>query len=225
MLLLSIFLVTQQLLIDPEAASSDLLPFETWPVFSRLKQLDLPPIQSMNSRLAAWLDNLGPGYTQSCGESGRLVIAPGHAQSALWMATIVGLYIYSYHGILSSRNIPTETGPMSALFFLLLVLLFLHGLTSGLAFLLDYSRAPVLLVFVLLLMLSSSIFKTEHVYELNPPYTDNPDSVQSPPRPDLELPVVFDGWHCAPPDSRRGERSWRRHSGRGLDDARARRLG
>ncbi len=44
-LLLTVFLFTQQLLIDPEAVSCDLLPFESWSLFARLKQLNLPLVE------------------------------------------------------------------------------------------------------------------------------------------------------------------------------------
>jgi hypothetical protein len=52
----------------------------------------------------------------------------------------------------------------------------------------------VLLVLMLLSIASSSLFNSEHVYELNPPYADSRDSGQQPP-PVLELSTVFDDWH------------------------------
>jgi hypothetical protein len=191
--LLAVLLVSQQLLLDPKAVSSDLLPFELWPWFQRLKQLRFGKLNALTRRIAHWLEYLGPGYTQRDPETGELVMAPGHSQLALWNGIVLGLYLYSYHGLLSGRNLPAENGPFSAPFFILLLLFLLHGLLTGLAFLLDYYRVPVLVTIVAFSMISSSLFDTEHVYELKPAY--HPTVADRPvPPPDLELTALFDDW-------------------------------
>ena len=191
--LLAVLVVSQQLLLDPKAVSSDLLPFELWPWFQNLKRLHFGKLNALTRRLADGLERLGPGYTQRDPESGELVMAPGHSQMALWNGIVLALYLYSYHGLLSGRNLPAETGPFSALFFVLLLLFLLHGLLTGLAFLLDYYRVPVLVTIVVFAMISSSLFDTEHVYELKPPY--HPAVADRPvPPPDLELTTLFDDW-------------------------------
>ncbi len=194
MLLLGIMLVIQQLLIDPEAISSDLLPFELWPWLTHLKQLRVAKVNSCQRSVARVMNWFGPGYTQRGRQSGQLIMAPGHPQSALWMTFLIGVYFYSYRGILSSRNIPSESGPLSILFFLLMVIFFFHGILTGLSFFLDYYRVPTLLAFVGLSVVSSSLFDTSSVYELNPRLEPDRLADAPPPKADLELKGLFDDW-------------------------------
>ena len=193
-LVLGVLLVTQQLLLDPKVLSSDLLPFELWSWLVRLKQIRIATLHDLSRSVAAWSQRLGPGYTQRDPETGELLLAPGHAQSALWMGILLGVYLYSYHGLLSGRNLPGESGPFPALFFFLLLLLLLHGLLTGLSFLLDYFRVPVLVSIIVFMIVSSSLFDTEHVYELKPPYNRNVADAPVP-LPNLELTNLFDDWH------------------------------
>jgi hypothetical protein len=195
LLMLAILLVSQQLLLDPKAVSCDLLPFELWPWFERLKQIHLGSLNELTRKFACWMEVFGPGYTQRAPDSGEVLLAPGHSQSALWLSILLGVYLYSYHGLLSGRNLPAESGPFSALFFFLLLLLLLHGLLTGLAFFLDYYRVPVLFTVIVLSVISSSLFDTEHVYELKPPYNEHIADKSPPPLPDLELTTLFDDWH------------------------------
>jgi hypothetical protein len=192
-LVLGLLLVSQQLLLDPKVVSCDLLPFEVWPWFERLKQIHFGKFHNLSRRFARWLEPFGPGYTQRSPETGEVMLAPGHGQSALWLGIAVVAYLYSYHGLLSGRNLPTEGGPFSALFFYLVLLVLLHGLLTGLAFFLDYYRVPVSLAVIGFSILSSSLFDTEHVYELKPAY--NPAVAAVPvPAADLELTSLFDNW-------------------------------
>ncbi len=193
--LLAVLIVSQQLLLDPKAVSSDLLPFELLPWCQRLKKLHLHQFSELTRWIARGIERLGPGYTQRNAETGEVVLAPGHSQMVLWNVIVLGFYLYSYQGFLSGRNLPTETGPFSALFFVLLLLFSLHGLLTGLSFLLDYFRVPVVVVVVGLSFLSSSLFETEHVYELKPAYHPAVAAVPAP-LPDLELPTLFDDWHA-----------------------------
>ena len=194
-IVLGLLLVSQQLFLDPKVVSCDLLPFEIWPWFERLKQIRFDKYHKLSRRFARWLEPFGPGYTQRVPETGEVVLAPGHGQSALWLGIALVAYLYSYHGLLSGRHLPTETGPFSALFFYLVLVILLHGLLTGLSFLLDYYRVPVLLGMIGFSIISSSLFDTEHVYELKPPY--NPAVASLPaPQPDLELTTLFDDWHA-----------------------------
>ncbi len=192
-LVLGLLLVSQQLLLDPKVVSCDLLPFEIWPWFERLKQIHFGKFHNLSRGFARWLEPFGPGYTQRSPETGEVLLSPGHGQSALWLGIAVAVYLYSYHGLLSGRNLPTEGGPFSALFFYLVLLVLLHGLLTGLAFFLDYYRVPVLLGVIGFSVVSSSLFDTEHVYELKPAY--NPAVAAAPvPPADLELTSLFDDW-------------------------------
>jgi hypothetical protein len=151
------------------------------------------------SQITRWIargvERLGPGYTQTNPETGEVVLAPGHSQMALWNIIVLGFYLDSYQGLLSGRHLPSDTGPFSALFFVLLLLFLLHGLLTGLAFLLDFYRVPVVVTLIVLSMLSSSLFDTEHVYQLKPPY--HADVAGRPvPLPDLELTSLFDNWEA-----------------------------
>ena len=194
-IVLGLLLVSQQLFLDPKVVSCDLLPFEIWPWFERLKQIRFDKYHKLSRRFARWLEPFGPGYTRRVPETGEVVLAPGHGQSALWLGIALVAYLYSYHGLLSGRHLPTETGPFSALFFYLVLVILLHGLLTGLSFLLDYYRIPVLLGMIGFSIISSSLFDTEHVYELKPAY--NPAVAAAPvPQPDLELTTLFDDWHA-----------------------------
>jgi hypothetical protein len=193
--LLAVLLISQQLLLDPKAVSSDLLPFELWPWCQKLKQLHFPKLSALSRRLAHWLEYLGPGYTQTDPETGEVVLAPGHSQLVLWNGIVLALYLYSYQGLLSGRNLPTETGPFPALFFVLLLLFLLHGLLTGLSFFLDYYRVPIVVTLVALSAFISALFDSEHVYELKPAY--HPAVANPPaPLPNLELTTLFDDWQA-----------------------------
>jgi hypothetical protein len=196
LVLLAVLTAAQQLLLDPDVASVDLLPFERWPTFRRLKQFELPFVHAVGRKLALVVDLLGPGYTQKRPDSGQVMLAPGHAQMTLWLAIMVAFYLYSYLEIYSGRRIPSENGQLPALFFLLLWLLLIHDVLAGMAFLLDYYRVPVSVVVLGLSFASTTLFESDHVYELNPTYhARHPQTDAVPPAElDLQLSTVFDNW-------------------------------
>lgn len=184
----------QQLLLDPAAISVDLLPLENWGMFVRLKQSRLPGLNRVGRKVAAILRFLGPGYTQPKGDSGEVVLSPGHAQLTLWLAIIMAFYLYSFFDIHSRRHVPSEHGHLCALFFVLVLLLFVHLVLAGVAFLVDYWRMPVSIVLLLASFASTTIFNSDHVYQLNPDKTDQQSGVSYSEPADLKLSSVFDEW-------------------------------
>jgi hypothetical protein len=183
----------QQLLLDPAAVSVDLLPLENWQGFARLKQIRVPGLNRVGRKVAAMLRFLGPGYTQPRGDFGEVVLSPGHAQLTLWLAIILAFYLYSFFDIHSRRHVPSEHGHLCALFFVLVLLLFIHLVLAGVAFLVDYWRMPVSIVLLLASFASTTAFDSDHVYQLNPDKTDQQPAVSREPA-DLKLSSVFDEW-------------------------------
>ncbi|MGH7139410.1 MAG: hypothetical protein ACREHD_27005 [Pirellulales bacterium] len=195
MVVLLLLTAAQQLLLDPAVVSADLLPFENWGWFAKLKQIHVPWLNFAERRIAQVLRYLGPGYTQRRDKSGEVMLAPGHAQLALWVAIIMAFYLYSFLGIHSRHRVPSEHGSLCALFFLLLVLLFIHLVLAGVAFLLDYYRIPVSVVLVALSFISATLFDSDHVYELNPDANSPQMAADAqPPSKSMELQNVFDDW-------------------------------
>lgn len=193
LLVLMLLTAAQQLFLDPEIVSPDLLPLENWRWFAKLKQIQLPGVHVAERKVAGVLKSLGPGYTQSRPDSTEVMLSPGHAQLALWLAIILAFYLYSFLDIHSRHRIPSEHGKLCALFFVLILVLFVHLVLAGLAFLVDYLRIPVSVVLLLVSFASATLFDSDHVYELKP--TDSGQQTLRDAAPAiLKLENVFEDW-------------------------------
>ncbi|HEY7425353.1 MAG TPA: hypothetical protein VH682_14065, partial [Gemmataceae bacterium] len=171
-LLLCLLTALQQVLLAPEVNDPNLLPFEKWWPFSRLHNVRLKWLYPIGDWLAWILKHLGHGYTQSFTDSTTkktyLALAPGHSQAFLWLGATLVVYLGSYALVYNAALIPGETSPFAALFFVLLLFLLAGCLLTGLSFLLDYTRFPVLLAVAGLSLGVYAFFDTDHYYELNP---------------------------------------------------------
>ena len=189
LLLLVVLTAAQQLLLDPAVVSENLLPFESWPVFRPLKQTRVPWLYPLGDGLAWLLKRLGPGYTRQVNRPGKpvaTVLAPGHAQLLLYLAIILAVYAAGFAFVVHRGQVPQEGSAFAALFYAVLVILFLTTLLAGLGFLLDYYRVPALVALLLLLVVLYRVRRTDHYYDLPP--EGNPAR----PAADLELTELFD---------------------------------
>ena len=193
LVVLMLLTAAQQLVLDPAVVSADLLPLENWGWFAQLKQIRIPWLTIVERTLAGLLKFLGPGYTQRQNGSDVVMLSPGHAQLVLWLAIIMAFYLYSFLDIYSRHRVPSEHGQLCALFFLLLLLLLVHLVLAGVAFLLDYYRIPVSIVLLAISFISATLFDSDHVYEMNPAKSDR-QAAAAQPVATLKLENVFDEW-------------------------------
>jgi hypothetical protein len=202
LLLLLGFTAAQQLLLHPDAVSQNLLPFESWGPLRALKEHPIGWLNRWGDRLARWLSLLGPGYARQVTDPNTgepvcypntdkpiLVLAPGHAQGALWFG--VAFLAYGLSAVLGYwlPGIFIEGSLFGALFDLLLVVVLVGSLLGALEFLLDYYRIPVLLTLLLAAVVLSSVQDSDHFYQLNP------EGKQLVEAPDLDFPTAIANHH------------------------------
>lgn len=175
--LLGVLTFLQQLLLPPEVVSPGLLPFEDVGFFTKLHDVRFGWLYPVADRLAWALGSLGPGYTQKITNPQNQLtyrrLAPGHSQVLLWLGATLIVYLGNYVLVYNAGSVPEENSWFAALFFALLLLLLAGTLLSGLSFLLDYTRVPVVLVVVVLSLGLNVLFNTDHYYEIEPPQKPN----------------------------------------------------
>jgi hypothetical protein len=198
LLVLLVLTALQQYLLHPDVVADHLLPFESWAGFGFLKKARINSLYWLGDKLAAWLDYLGPGYTRvltdkMTGKNLKL-LAPGHAQASLWFSAALLAYVLSYL-FAYPGDTPDEALFLPALFYVLEILILFGTLLSGLAFLLDYYRVPVLAVLVGVAAGSYAVRGIDHFYALDP----SPGAEAGcPPAADVKFTDVADQWHLPP---------------------------
>jgi hypothetical protein len=178
---LLLFTAAQLLLLHPSVVSQNLLPFELWGPLQSLKKHEIRWLYGLGDRLARLANHFGPGYARTLLDpqtdqpvpnpaTGQpyLVLAPGHAQVALWFGCTLLAYVVSWVWSYFGGWIFAERSVVAALFYLLLSVLLVGSALGALEFLLDYYRVPVLLTLALVAVLGSTLSGTDHFYDLNP---------------------------------------------------------
>jgi hypothetical protein len=158
-------------LLHPDVCCEGLLPFESTAALSRLKGHRSEALISLLGKVARVLALFGPGYARQVhdGEMRKeyRVLAPGHAQALLWFSASLLVYFFSYVLVFQARWIPASDSSIPALFFLLVLVLLASTALSGLAFLLDYYRIPVLVTALAVAFSLAQIRKTDHYFALS----------------------------------------------------------
>lgn len=184
----------QRLLIDPSITNHGLLPFENlrWIRALNKEQERVP------SRLEAKVARvLGPKAVASTMQEGAPVclpsqstgyirlrdpldpdsweLEPGHAQIALVWVVLTLLYIGLYGAFLGAIGdgqaddwLPNQQGVFPTLFFIMIYVFFVGFTLTGASFFLDYYRVPTTLGLIGLVLISFSLGRVDHFYELHP---------------------------------------------------------
>jgi hypothetical protein len=193
--ILLVLTALQQYLLHPQVVADHLLPFESWAGFDFLKNARVNWLYWLGDKLAVWLDYLGPGYTRTLTdkETGKTLklLAPGHAQATLWFSAALVAYVLSYL-LAYPGDTPDEALSLPALFYALEILILFGTLLSGLAFLLDYYRVPVLAILVGVSAVSYGLRGIDHFYALDPP--SGAAGVDFP-AADAKFTDIADHWH------------------------------
>ena len=102
-------------------------------------------------------------------------LEPGHAQITLVWVVLACLYIGFYGAFLgaigdgSADNwLPHQDGIFPTLFFVMIYVFFVGFTLTGTAFFLDYYRVPTTMVLVSMVLVSFSLGRVDHFYELHP---------------------------------------------------------
>lgn len=184
----------QRLLIDPSITNHGLLPFENLRWIRALnKQLDRPP--SKLERKVARV--LGPKVVARTGQEGpstplppqstgyiRLTnpedpesweLEPGHAQITLVWVVLTLLYVGLYGAFLGAIGdgeaddwLPNQQGAFPTLFFIMIYVFFVGFTLTGASFFLDYYRIPTTIGLIGMVLISFSLGRVDHFYELHP---------------------------------------------------------
>lgn len=187
--------VLQRLWIDPSITNEGLLPFEN---LAWIRSLGKPPAASPTKMQTKMAKVFGPtavptetaavvattttpvvstGYFRLADPSDpdSWELEPGHAQITLVWVVLMCLYVGFYGAFLGaigdgSANdwIPNQDGILPPLFFIMIYVFFVGFTLAGTAFFLDYYRIPTTLVLVGLVLLSFSLGRVDHFYELQP---------------------------------------------------------
>ena len=171
LVLMFVLVAFQVWLLHPRVCCEGLLPFESWPGISRLKDHRSAAFVWLVSRAAGLLALFGPGYAREVHDeqtnADELVLAPGHAQALLWFGVSLLAYGLSYVLVFWHHWLPGQQASIPAPFFLLMLALLAGTALSGLAFFLDYYRIPVLVTALTVAFSLALLKKTDHYFVLS----------------------------------------------------------
>ena len=102
-------------------------------------------------------------------------LEPGHAQITLVWVVLACLYIGFYGAFLGAIGdgeadywLPNQDGIFPTLFFVMIYVFFVGFTLTGTAFFLDYYRVPTTMMLVAMVLVSFSLGRVDHFYELHP---------------------------------------------------------
>jgi hypothetical protein len=195
---------TARFLIHPGDAAgvnafASTTPFDEW-----ISIVQGPgPLQAGIEGLTSRFDPF-PGYTKALGD-GRVVPLPGHFQ----LGVMVFLVLVGYFAARRLGRVP-ETGPFSAAFYAVLIVLLSTLILGAAAFFFDAYRLPLPALALLAIWAIGRFYRSDHFYELLPvPPTTGLEPAECPPGPKCpDLAGVMDAWSRKPrfpagPDGKR----------------------
>ncbi|MDB5335108.1 MAG: hypothetical protein JWN70_727 [Planctomycetaceae bacterium] len=195
---LFVLAILQRKLIDQSITNSGLLPFENWTWIRSLAKEEPQPATKIQTNLAQIFgpktaaEDPPPGAPAVLAKSSepvstgyfRLVdpqdpdsweLEPGHAQITLVWVLLACLYIGFYGAFLGAIGdgtadywLPNQDGIFPTLFFVMIYVFFVGFTLTGTAFFLDYYRVPTTMVLVGMVLVSFSLGRVDHFYELHP---------------------------------------------------------
>lgn len=156
---LILILVTflQKAFLGDRITDVGLFPLDQWALYRGKRLTSLDGIAEWLARTAA---KLGPGYSYN--EGGQWYLRPGHAQLAIYFCLLMTAYVIALFFV----PIPQEGQALSSLFAILTMLQIFALLATGLSFLLDYFRIPLLLAVFLFSLGSWTLTKADSYYDL-----------------------------------------------------------
>ncbi len=185
----------QRLLIDPSITNHGLLPFENLRWIRALNKVTDRPPSKLEAKVARVL---GPKVVTNPPTDGKPVasppprstgyirlldpedpesweLEPGHAQIALVWVVLTALYIGLYGAFLGAIGdgraddwLPNQQGIFPTLFFIMIYVFFVGFTLTGASFFLDYYRFPTTFGLIGLVLISFSLGRVDHFYELHP---------------------------------------------------------
>ena len=148
---------------DPHKTAAALYPFSFVRNKPNTTSSYLKPAASVLSRLLP--ERLQPGILDTPGESGAAGrLRSGHALAGITLGMLIVIYLAGAWAYSPAARW-AEHRP-AAMFYLLFLLIFLTWLFSGLAFLLDVIRVPVLITALVTSMLFGSLDRGDHEFEI-----------------------------------------------------------
>ena len=214
--------ILQRVLIDQSITNSGLLPFENMAWIRSLAKEESQPATKIQANLAQIfgpkatsedatasvpvIASKGPA-TVSTGYF-RLIdpqdpdsweLEPGHAQITLVWVVLAMMYIGFYGAFLGAIGdgsadywLPHQDGIFPTLFFVMIYVFFVGFTLTGAAFFLDYYRVPTTMMLVGMVLVSFSLGRVDHFYELHPKrLVTTSDKAPDIPRP-VSLTELFD---------------------------------
>jgi hypothetical protein len=127
----------QQLFLDQSALDVGLFPFDEVRLIDGSRRLTF--LDGIFGFLGRLVSRLGPGYAEQEPRTNRWRWRAGHGQLAVFAGVLATFYVA---GLVYSK-LPGPNSWYSALYGLLIIMLFGCLLTTGAAFLLDYFRIPL----------------------------------------------------------------------------------
>lgn len=190
--------ILQRLWIDPSITNSGLLPFENLTWIRSFAKNETQPATKMQANLAQIFgpkatsedtiavtpavaikppEPVSTGYFRLVDpqDPNSWELEPGHAQITLVWVVLACLYIGFYGAFLGAIGdgsadywLPHQDGIFPTLFFVMIYVFFVGFTLTGAAFFLDYYRVPTTLVLVGMVLVSFSLGRVDHFYELHP---------------------------------------------------------
>lgn len=126
-------------------------------------------------------------------------LEPGHAQITLVWVVLAFLYIGFYGAFLGAIGdgeadywLPNQEGIFPTLFFVMIYVFFVGFTLTGTAFFLDYYRVPTTMMLVGMVLVSFSLGRVDHFYELHPKrLAKSSDKIPEVPKP-VPITELFD---------------------------------
>lgn len=184
----------QRLLIDPSITNHGLLPFENLRWIRALNKATERAPTKLEAKVAKVMGpkpiSKSPGHDAPAHQPVRSTgyirlldpedpdsweLEPGHAQIVLVWIVLTALYIGLYGAFLGAIGdgraddwLPNQQGVFPTLFFIMIYVFFVGFTLTGASFFLDYYRFPTTFGLIGLVLLSYSLGRVDHFYELHP---------------------------------------------------------